>query len=83
MKNLKFEILNERIKNEKYYALACVSTERGEAYCAIVQDDELVVQDLGFEKGRAKEIYELLIRGEVSSLHVEEIVRDLKNEIFT
>ena len=82
MKNVKLEIINESVKNEKYYALSKISTEEKNRYCVIVQDDELVLQDVGAERGRAKETYELLVRGEVSSVHAEDIISDLKKEIF-
>ena len=83
MKNVKFEILNELIKNKKYYALASVSIADRDTCCIIVEDDEMALYNLGEDRTRANEIYELLACGEVSAIHVEDIISDLKNEIFT
>ena len=83
MKNVKFEILDERITNRKYYALAGVATEEREISCIIVEDGELTLYDLGEDRQRANEIYEMLACGEVSAVHLADVISDLKNEIFT
>ena len=83
MKNVKFEILDERIINRKYYALAGVAIEDKETCCIVVEDGELALYDLGEDRRRANEIYEMLACGEVSAVHLADVISDLKNEIFT
>lgn len=82
MKNIKFEIVEEVLKNQKYYALIRVFAARKTVYCAIVQDDEISVKTLGNDLIVSKQIYELLRDGEVSAIHLSDVVNDLENEIF-
>ena len=82
MKNVKFKVLEESLKNQKYYALIKISVGVRAGYCVAVEDDELSLQGIGSNEARAKEIYDLFLDQEVSAIHVDEIVRDLQNAIF-
>ena len=82
MKNVKFEILNENLGKEKYYALIKISCSGRTAYCILVDDDSLAVEGIGDEYSRAEEIYGALSCAEVSSIHLGDVIRDMQNEIF-
>ena len=82
MKNIKFEILNENLGKEKYYALIKISHGCRTAYCIFAEDDSLAMEFLGDESGRAEEIYAALSCAEVSAIHLSDVVKDIQNEIF-
>lgn len=82
MKNVKFTKLKEAMKGEKCYVLFKVSLENKSGYCIAVRDDEFCVQGLGNDADKASEIFDLLLCGEVSAIHINDVIRDMQNEIF-
>ena len=82
MKNVKFETLKETMKGEKYYILFKISIESKSGYCIAVSDEELSVQGLENNFDRAREMYEMISCGEVSAIHINDVVKDMQNEIF-
>lgn len=82
MKNINFKVLNEGFKKQKYYALVKASVEEKDSYFVLVQDEDLIIQGVGQDLVRGEKIYRMLLRGEVSSIHADEVIRDLQNEIF-
>lgn len=82
MKNVKFEVLDESLKNQKYYALIKISVGARSGYCVAVEDDEFSLQGIGNDASRAREIYELFLNQEVSAIHADEIAHDLLNANF-
>lgn len=82
MKNLKFETLRETVKGEKYYVLFKVSLENSSGYCIAVKDNDFAVGGIGNDTYKATEIYDMLSCGEVSAIHTDDVIKDLKSEIF-
>lgn len=82
MKNVQFEKLREIVKGEKYYALLKIYLEDMSAYCIAARDDELCIQSIANDSEKASEIFEQLSCGEVSAMHINDVVRDMQNEIF-
>ena len=82
MKNVKIETLKENVKGEKYYLLFKLSTESKSSYCIAVEDEELSVEGIGNDAENAEKMYNMISCGEVSSIHISEVVRDMQNEIF-
>lgn len=80
MGNIKFEVINENMKGERFYALFKVSHKDNDGYCVAVQDDEFSVQGIGDNFNRASELYNLLLCAEVSAIHVGDVVRDMQND---
>ena len=77
MKNIKFEVLDESVKIQKHYAFIKISFGDKVGYCISVKDDELVCHSIGSDMKRAEEIYKLLLCGEVSALHVNDVLMDV------
>lgn len=86
MKNIKFETIIQTTKGEKHYMLFEVLLESKSAYCMVAEDDSLAVQGIGNDYLMAKKVYELLSCGEVSSVHMADVINDIRqdfrNEIF-
>ena len=82
MKNINFKVINEGFKKQKYYALVKSTVEDKNAYFVLVLDEDLIVQGVGSNLVNGEKIYRMLLRGEVSSIHADEVIRDLQNEIF-
>lgn len=82
MKNIKFEVLDESMKTQKHYALIKISVCDKIVYCVAVKDDDLVCHSIGNDVKNAEKIYELLLCGQISALHVNDVLNDMQNEIF-
>ena len=82
MKNIKLEQIRDSKKGEKYYMLFEVSFDSTSTYCIAARDDELSINSIGNDILKANDIYDMISCGEVSSVHVADIIRDLQNEIF-
>lgn len=81
MKNVKFEMLKEAVRGEKYYMLFKASVENKEVYCIAVQDDDFFIQSVGYELDKAIEIFKLLSDSAVSAIHVNDVISDLQNDL--
>lgn len=82
MKNIKLETIRENLKGGKRYILFKISIDTDFEYCIAVQDSELSVCGIGNDIDNADEIYILLSSAEVSSMHINDVIRDMQNEIF-
>lgn len=82
MKNVNFETLKEKTKGGKRYILFKISIETDFEYCIAVQDSEVSVCRIGNDISKANEIYSALSSAEVSSIHINDVIRDIENEIF-
>ena len=82
MKNIKLETIRENLKGGKRYILFKISIDTDFEYCIAVQDSELSVCGIGNDIANADEIYSLLSSAEVSSIHINDVIRDMQNKIF-
>jgi hypothetical protein len=82
MKNIKLETIRENLKGGKRYILFKISIDTDFEYCIAVQDSELSVCGTGNDIANADEIYGILSSAEVSSIHINDVIRDMQNEIF-
>lgn len=82
MKNIKLETIRENLKGGKRYILFKISIDTDFEYCIAVQDSELSVCGIGNDIDNADEIYGILSSAEVSSIHINDVIRDMQNEIF-
>lgn len=82
MKNIKLETIRENLKGGKRYILFKISIDTDFEYCIAVQDSELSVCGIGNDIANADEIYGVLSSAEVSSIHINDVIRDMQNEIF-
>ena len=82
MKNIKFEVLEESITPKKHYAFIKISVCDKIGYCILVKDDDLACHSIGNDLKNAEKIYQLLICTEVSSIHVNDVLCDMRYEIF-
>ena len=82
MKSIKLETIRENLKGGKRYILFKISIDTDFEYCIAVQDSELSVCGIGNDIDNAGEIYSLLSSAEVSSIHINDVIRDMQNEIF-
>lgn len=82
MQKIKVKTVTETEKDKSYYALLEISMEARKSYCIIVNDTEFVAEGIGNDIDIARNIFDMLCNGAVSSVNADEVIRDMKIEFF-
>ena len=82
MQKVNVKIVDETVKNKVYYALMEFSVEERRSYCVVVNGLELDVEGAGNDIEKATKIFNLISAEEVSSVNLDEVIRDMRIEFF-
>ena len=82
MKNIKVEVLKEKSKNQKYYAMVEISVEQKRIFGFVVEDDDIAIEGIGNDIEQANKIYSYVSEMDISSINLDEVIRDLRIDFF-
>ena len=82
MKKHSIEQIEERYKNAKRYLLVKVTVDDFEGYCVYAEDTQKAFECLGQDNARAKFVFDIIAKNEVSAIHLADVIADMREEIF-
>ena len=82
MQKVSVKTVDERVMNKAYYALIEISMGDQKSYCVVVNGVELAVEGVGNDIDKAKGLFDILSAEEVSSVNLDEAIRDMRIEFF-